>query len=79
MTTPSATTRTSDVRINLARRPSPGAYGLDRVIDDLTRCNRQPEVLRLSCGHSSVGVFPYNVIAAKKVLNFLTDDTQLTR
>src|SRR5690606_13874688 len=26
MTTPSATTRTSDVRINLARRPSPGAY-----------------------------------------------------
>lgn len=47
--------------------------GLDRLIDDLTRCNRQPEVLRLSCGHSSVGVFPYNIIAAKKVLNFLTD------
>src|SRR5690606_17069811 len=29
MTTPSATTRTSDVRINLARRPSPGAYVAD--------------------------------------------------
>ncbi|NRQ19188.1 alpha/beta hydrolase family protein [Ensifer sesbaniae] len=45
----------------------------DRVIELLTKCNRSPEVLRLNCGHSSVGIFPYNIIAARKVLRFLKE------
>ena len=39
----------------------------DRLIEQLVKCNRSPEVLRLNCGHSSIGIFPYNIIAAKKV------------
>lgn len=45
----------------------------DGVIDWLTRCDRPPEVLRLGCGHSSLGLFPYNFIAARRVLRFLTE------
>jgi hypothetical protein len=49
----------------------------DRVIELLTKCNRSPEVLRLNCGHSSVGIFPYNMIAARKVLRFLKESPTL--
>jgi hypothetical protein len=49
----------------------------DRVIELLTKCNRSPEVLRLNCGHSSVGIFPYNIIAARKVLRFLKETPTL--
>ncbi|RWX59681.1 abhydrolase domain-containing 18 [Mesorhizobium sp. M4B.F.Ca.ET.089.01.1.1] len=49
----------------------------DRVIELLTKCNRLPEVLRLNCGHSSVGIFPYNMIAARKVLRFLKESPTL--
>lgn len=49
----------------------------DRVIETLTKCNRSPEVLRLNCGHSSVGIFPYNIIAARKVLRFLKETPTL--
>ncbi|KUM25581.1 hypothetical protein AU467_25755 [Mesorhizobium loti] len=49
----------------------------DRVIELLTKCNRPPEVLRLNCGHSSVGIFPYNIIAARKVLRFLKETPTL--
>ncbi len=49
----------------------------DRVIETLTKCNRSPEVLRLNCGHSSVGIFPYNIIAARKVLRFLKESPTL--
>ncbi|MET3595176.1 hypothetical protein ABID26_004588 [Mesorhizobium shonense] len=45
----------------------------DRVIEVLTKCNRSPEVLRLNCGHSSVGIFPYNMIAARKMLRFFKE------
>lgn len=43
----------------------------ERVIEHLSKCNCSPEVIRLNCGHSSVGIFPYNIIAARKVLRFL--------
>jgi hypothetical protein len=49
----------------------------DRVIELLEKCNRSPKVLRLGCGHSSVGIFPYNIIAAKKVLHFLKETPTL--
>ncbi|WP_027170228.1 dienelactone hydrolase family protein [Mesorhizobium sp. WSM3224] len=49
----------------------------DRVLETLTKCNRSPEVLRLNCGHSSVGIFPYNIIAARKVLRFLKETPTL--
>lgn len=49
----------------------------DRVIELLTKCGRSPEVLRLNCGHSSVGIFPYNIIAARKVLRFLKETPTL--
>ncbi|WP_457811104.1 alpha/beta hydrolase family protein [Sinorhizobium meliloti] len=49
----------------------------DRVIELLKKCNRSPEVLRLNCGHSSVGIFPYNIIAARKVLRFLKETPTL--
>ena len=51
--------------------------GPDRVIERLTECNRSPEVLRLGCGHSSIGIFPYNIIAAKKVLRFVKETPTL--
>ncbi|MBB6182560.1 hypothetical protein HNQ75_004549, partial [Rhizobium flavum] len=34
---------------------------------------RPPELLQLNCGHSSIGMFPYNIIAARKVLRFLME------
>lgn len=49
----------------------------NRVIDGLKKCGRSPEVLRLNCGHSSVGIFPYNIIAARKVLRFLKETPTL--
>ncbi|WFU07509.1 dienelactone hydrolase family protein (plasmid) [Rhizobium sp. CB3171] len=49
----------------------------DRLIELLTRMNCPPEVLRLNCGHSSVGIFPYNIIAARKVLRFLKETPTL--
>jgi dienelactone hydrolase len=49
----------------------------DRLIEMLTKCNRSPEVLRLNCGHSSVGIFPYNIMAARKVLQFLKESPTL--
>ncbi|WP_245299294.1 S9 family peptidase [Sinorhizobium sp. GL28] len=51
----------------------------DRVIELLTKCNRSPEILRLNCGHSSVGIFPYNIIAARKVLQFLKETSTFGR
>ncbi|WP_433762919.1 alpha/beta hydrolase family protein [Brucella anthropi] len=48
-------------------------YLSDRVIDELEKRARRPEVLRLNCGHSSVGIFPFNLIAAHRVLRFLKD------
>ncbi|MCR5944207.1 MULTISPECIES: alpha/beta hydrolase family protein [Brucella] len=45
----------------------------DRVVDVLEKGARRPEVLRLNCGHSSVGIFPFNLIAAHRVLRFLKD------
>lgn len=47
------------------------------VIELLKRCGRAPDVLRLNCGHSSIGIFPYNLIAAKKVLRFLKETPTL--
>ncbi len=49
----------------------------ERMIELMTKCNRSPEVLRLNCGHSSVGIFPYNLIAARKVLRFLKETPTL--
>ncbi|CCE98476.1 conserved hypothetical protein (plasmid) [Sinorhizobium fredii HH103] len=49
----------------------------ERVIELLRKCGRSPEVLRLNCGHSSVGIFPYNIIAARKVLRFLKETPTL--
>lgn len=49
----------------------------DRIIDGLKKCGRSPEVLRLNCGHSSVGIFPYNIIAARNVLRFLKETPTL--
>ena len=49
----------------------------DRLIELLTKMNRSPEVLRLNCGHASVGIFPYNIIAARKVLRFLKETPTL--
>ncbi|NTF65808.1 alpha/beta hydrolase family protein [Rhizobium rhizogenes] len=49
----------------------------DRLAKLLTKMNRSPEVLRLNCGHSSVGIFPYNIIAARKVLRFLKETPTL--
>lgn len=49
----------------------------NRLIDGLTRCGRSPGVVRLTCGHSSVGIFPYNIIAANKVLKFLKETPTL--
>jgi pimeloyl-ACP methyl ester carboxylesterase len=53
------------------------AEASDRVIEFLAKCNRPPEVLRLNCGHSSIGIFPYNLIAARKVLRFLKETPTL--
>jgi hypothetical protein len=49
----------------------------DSVVETLTKCGRPPEVARLNCGHSSVGVFPYNLIAARKVMRFLKESPTL--
>lgn len=49
----------------------------ERIIEILTKCGYPPEVLRLNCGHSSVGIFPYNIIAARKVLRFLKETPTL--
>lgn len=49
----------------------------DGVIELLKKCGRAPDVLRLNCGHSSIGIFPYNIIAAKKVLHFLKETPTL--
>lgn len=44
------------------------------LIHELTSLlGRQPELLQLNCGHSSIGMFPYNIIAARKVLSFLRE------
>ena len=45
----------------------------NRVIELLKKCNRSPEVQHLNCGHSSIGIFPYNLFAAWKVLRFLKE------
>ncbi len=42
----------------------------DRVVDVLEKGARRPEVLRLNCGHSSVGIFPFNLIAAHRYCDF---------
>jgi pimeloyl-ACP methyl ester carboxylesterase len=49
----------------------------NRVIDGLTKCGKPPQVVRLNCGHSSIGIFPYNIIAARKVLKFLNETPSL--
>ncbi|MGR9061601.1 alpha/beta hydrolase family protein (plasmid) [Rhizobium leguminosarum] len=49
----------------------------NRVIERLKACHRPPTVVRLNCGHSSVGMFPYNIIAARKVLRFLKETPTL--
>ena len=44
------------------------------LIHELTSLRgRPPELLQLNCGHSSIGMFPYNIIAARKVLRFLME------
>lgn len=53
----------------------PGAT--DGVIEFLTNCMRAPSVVRLNCGHSSLGIFPYNLLAARKVLHFLKETPSL--
>ena len=51
--------------------------GMDGVIEHLLTCGRDPNVVRLNCGHSSVGVFPYNIKAARKVLRFTKSSLSL--
>ena len=51
--------------------------GMDRVIGHLRACGCDPNVVRLNCGHSSVGVFPYNIKAARKVLRFTKSSLSL--
>ncbi|MER8458302.1 dienelactone hydrolase family protein [Mesorhizobium sp. M1300] len=53
----------------------PGAS--ERIIEFLAKCSLPPEVARLHCGHSSIGMFPYNLIAARKVLRFLKETPTL--
>lgn len=44
------------------------------LIHELTSLRgRPPELLQLDCGHSSIGMFPYNIIAARKVMRFLME------
>ncbi|RYG97941.1 MAG: abhydrolase domain-containing 18 [Alphaproteobacteria bacterium] len=50
----------------------------NRVIDGLTKCGKPPQVVRLNCGHSSVGIFPYNIIAARNVSKFLNNTRTLS-
>ncbi|NKL24209.1 alpha/beta hydrolase family protein [Rhizobium leguminosarum] len=47
------------------------------LVKDLRTCNLSPQVVRLNCGHSSIGMFPYNVVAAKRVLRFLKETPTL--
>tara|TARA_B100001059_G_C17754043_1_gene538879 strand:+ start:105 stop:1220 length:1116 start_codon:yes stop_codon:yes gene_type:complete len=47
--------------------------GSEWIIKFLQETECSPEVLRLGCGHSSIGIFPYNVVAAWKVLRFLKE------
>ncbi|MGO7675015.1 abhydrolase domain-containing 18 [Rhizobium leguminosarum bv. viciae] len=47
------------------------------LVDDLRACNLSPQMVRLNCGHSSVGMFPYNIIAARRVLRFLKETPTL--
>lgn len=47
------------------------------LIGDLGACNLSPQVVLLNCGHSSVGMFPYNIIAARRVLRFLKETPTL--
>ena len=47
--------------------------GPEWMIKFLQKTGHSPELLRLGCGHSSIGVFPYNLIAAWKVLHFLKE------
>lgn len=49
----------------------------EKLIDRLKKCNRNPKVFRLNCGHSSIGTFPYNILAARKVMRFLKDTPTL--
>jgi len=51
--------------------------GSQRIIELLEKCGRAPDVLRLNCGHSSIGIFPYNIMAARKVLHFLKETPSL--
>lgn len=48
-------------------------YVSDSFIERLQGADVDPHVHRLNCGHSSISCFPYNVIAAKKVLHFLNE------
>ncbi len=43
------------------------------VINFLQETGHSPKLLSLGSGHSSIGIFPYNVIAAWKVLHFLKE------
>ncbi|MER8778639.1 dienelactone hydrolase family protein [Mesorhizobium sp. M0977] len=52
--------------------------GSERLIELLAKCNLPPEVVRLNCGHSSIGMFPFNLIAARKVLRFLKETPTLS-
>jgi dienelactone hydrolase len=52
----------------------------EQLIQTLITCGRPPEVvLRLNCGHSSIGMFPYNILAARKVLRFLKETPTLAQ
>ncbi|WP_235681034.1 RcgR family putative quorum lactone hydrolase [Agrobacterium vitis] len=50
----------------------------ERVIEFLKKVNLPPTVVRLNCGHSSIGMFPYNLIAARKVMRFLKETPTLS-
>lgn len=43
----------------------------ERFLKKLQAFDVHPEVLRLNCGNSSIGRFPYNLMAAKAVMNFI--------
>lgn len=45
----------------------------DWIIDFLNRTGHAPTIIRIGCGHSSVGTFPHSLIAAWRVLHFLKE------
>lgn len=45
----------------------------EKLINQLKECDTNPKVLRLNCGHSSIGNFPYNILSARRVLRFLKE------